>query len=81
MRIGIIGATGKVGRTFLEVLEKRNFPINNLYLYASKKSAGLKLNFKNKEKNVEKTVEKSKMRKNWKSFHVESKKGQKFSTK
>ena len=34
--VAIVGATGKVGRTFLEVLEKRNFPINNLYLYASK---------------------------------------------
>lgn len=47
--VAIVGATGKVGRTFIEVLEKRNFPINNLYLYASKKSAGLKLKFKNQE--------------------------------
>lgn len=45
--VAIVGATGKVGRTFIEVLEKRNFPINKLYLYASKKSAGLKLKFKN----------------------------------
>lgn len=47
--VAIVGATGKVGRTFIDVLEKRNFPINNLYLYASKKSAGLKLKFKNQE--------------------------------
>lgn len=47
--VAIVGATGKVGRTFLEILEKRNFPIKNLYLYASKKSAGSKLNFKNQE--------------------------------
>ena len=47
--VAIVGATGKVGRTFLKVLEKRNFPIDNLYLYASKKSAGSKLTFKNKE--------------------------------
>lgn len=47
--VAIVGATGKVGRTFIEVLEKRNFPIKNLYLYASKKSAGLKLKFKNQE--------------------------------
>ena len=50
--VAIVGATGKVGRTFLEVLEKRNFPINNLYLYASKKSAGSKLLFNNKEYEV-----------------------------
>lgn len=55
--VTIVGATGKVGRTFLEVLEKRNFPINNLYLYASKKSAGLKLNFKNKEFEVIELIE------------------------
>src|SRR5699024_5178721 len=53
----IVGATGKVGRTLLEVLEKRNFLINNLYLYASKKSAGLKLNFKNKEFEVIELIE------------------------
>ncbi len=47
--VAVVGATGKVGRTFLEVLEKRNFPIKNIYLYASKKSAGLKLKFKNEE--------------------------------
>lgn len=57
--VAIVGATGKVGRTFLEVLEKRNFPINNLYLYASKKSAGLKLNFKNKEFEVIELIEKN----------------------
>lgn len=55
--VAIVGATGKVGRTFLEVLEKRNLPINNLYLYASKKSAGLKLNFKNKEFEVIELIE------------------------
>lgn len=47
--VAVVGATGKVGRTFLEVLEKRNFPIKNIYLYASKKSAGLKFKFKNEE--------------------------------
>ncbi len=46
--VAVVGATGKVGRTFLKVLEERNFPIDNLYLYASKKSAGDKLKFKDK---------------------------------
>lgn len=46
--VAVVGATGKVGRTFLKVLEERSFPISNLYLYASKKSAGSKLKFKDK---------------------------------
>ena len=50
--VAIVGATGKVGRTFLEVIRKRNFPINKMYLYASKKSAGTKLNFNNNELEV-----------------------------
>jgi len=51
--IAIIGATGLVGRTMLKVLEERNFPINNLKLFASRKSAGKKLNFAGKEYTVE----------------------------
>ena len=39
--IAIVGATGNVGRKLLEILEERNFPIKNLYLFASKKSACL----------------------------------------
>ena len=35
MNIAIVGATGNVGRKTLEVLEKKNFSINNLYLIAS----------------------------------------------
>lgn len=57
--IGIIGATGMVGRTFLKVLEERNFPIDNLYLFSSKKSAGSKVMFKNKEYIVEELKEDS----------------------
>ena len=53
MNIGIVGATGNVGRKIIEVLEKKNFSINNLYCIASKKSAGSKLNFKGKEILVE----------------------------
>ena len=56
MNIAIVGATGNVGRKILEVLEKKNFPIDNLYFVASSKSAGSKLKFKGKEievKNLE----------------------------
>lgn len=51
--LAILGATGNVGRKFLEVLEQRNFPINNLKLLASEKSARKKIRFKEKEYTVE----------------------------
>tara|TARA_B100000287_G_C20585406_1_gene762052 strand:+ start:22 stop:1032 length:1011 start_codon:yes stop_codon:yes gene_type:complete len=49
MNIAIVGATGNVGRKIIEVLEKKNFPITELFLIASSKSAGKKINFNNKE--------------------------------
>ena len=49
MNIAIVGATGNVGRKTLEVLEKKEFSIDNLYLVASSKSAGKKINFRGKE--------------------------------
>ncbi len=48
MNIAIVGATGNVGRKLLEVIEKLNFKFNELYLIASDKSIGKKINFKNK---------------------------------
>jgi Aspartate-semialdehyde dehydrogenase len=53
MNLAIVGATGNVGRKILEVLEKRNFSIDSLYLVASSRSAGSKLKFKGKEIEVE----------------------------
>ena len=53
MNITIVGSTGNVGRKIIEVLEKKNFPVDNLYLVASSKSAGSKLRFKGKEIEVE----------------------------
>lgn len=47
--IAVVGATGLVGSTMLKVLEEKNIPINNLYLYASKNSKGKKVNFCGKE--------------------------------
>ncbi len=46
MNIAIVGATGNVGRKTLEVLEKKELSIDNLYLVASSKSAGKKISFK-----------------------------------
>ena len=53
MDVAIVGATGNVGRKIIEVLEKKNFCIDKLFLVASSKSAGAKLKFNNKDLNVE----------------------------
>ena len=53
MNLAIIGATGNVGRKTIEVLEKSSIEIKNLFLVASKKSAGKKLIFKGQELIVE----------------------------
>ena len=52
MNIAIVGATGNVGRKIIEVLEKKELDIDNLYLLASARSAGLKINFNGKEHEV-----------------------------
>ena len=44
MNIAIVGATGNVGRKTLEILEKKEISIDNLYLVASPKSVGKKIN-------------------------------------
>ena len=53
MNLAVIGATGNVGRKIIEVLEKSSIEVKNLFLVASKKSAGKKLYFKKKEIIVE----------------------------
>ncbi|KPU27756.1 aspartate-semialdehyde dehydrogenase [Caloranaerobacter sp. TR13] len=53
LNIAIVGATGMVGRTFIKILEERNFPVKNLYLFASSKSKGTKLKFRDKEYTVQ----------------------------
>ena len=52
MNIAIVGATGNVGRKIIEVLENKNFLISELFLVASAKSVGKKINFKKKELTV-----------------------------
>ncbi|RKD32435.1 aspartate-semialdehyde dehydrogenase [Thermohalobacter berrensis] len=59
VNLAIVGATGMVGRTFLKILEERNFPINQLYLFASAKSKGKKVEFRGKEYTVEELTEES----------------------
>ena len=53
MNIAIVGATGNVGRKIIEVLEKKDFPVNNIHFVASSKNAGKKLKFKGKDIVVE----------------------------
>ena len=52
MNIAIVGATGNVGRKLIEVLEKKNFKIDELFLVASSKSEGKKIYFNGKEYSV-----------------------------
>ncbi|KAA0258129.1 aspartate-semialdehyde dehydrogenase [Deferribacter autotrophicus] len=51
--VAIVGATGAVGQVFLDILAERDFPINELRLLASKRSAGKKIKFKDTEYTVE----------------------------
>lgn len=48
-KLALVGATGVVGRTALEVLKEFNLPIEKYAFFASKKSAGKKINFQNQE--------------------------------
>ena len=52
MNICIVGATGNVGRKILDVLDKKNFSFDQLYLLASEKSVGKKILFKKREYTV-----------------------------
>jgi aspartate-semialdehyde dehydrogenase len=53
MKIGIVGASGAVGQELLRVLEKRSFPVSELRLYASTRSAGQSLKFCGREVSIE----------------------------
>ena len=57
--IAVVGATGMVGRTFLKVLEEKNLPAANYYLFSSARSAGSKIQFMGKEYTVEELTETS----------------------
>ena len=48
MKIAVVGATGMVGKTMLQVLEERNFPVTELIPVASEKSKGKTVTFNNK---------------------------------
>ena len=50
--VAVVGATGAVGEVMISILEARNFPVRNLYLLASSRSAGKTLAFKGKSISV-----------------------------
>jgi len=49
MKVAIVGASGAVGQEFLRVLEQRNFPLDELVLFGSERSAGCKYKFKGQD--------------------------------
>ena len=52
MKVAIVGASGAVGQEFIRVLEERDFPLDELVLFGSERSAGRKYSFKGKELTV-----------------------------
>ncbi|WP_315340381.1 aspartate-semialdehyde dehydrogenase [Hoylesella oralis] len=49
MKVAIVGASGAVGQEFLRILSERNFPLDELVLFGSERSAGRKYNFRGKD--------------------------------
>jgi aspartate-semialdehyde dehydrogenase len=57
--IAIVGATGMVGETFIALLEEYDFPIQNIYFFASARSAGKTVTFRNESYLIEELNEQS----------------------
>ena len=51
-RVAIVGATGLVGEALLQILQERSFPISELILLASERSAGQKIEFNGQDHEV-----------------------------
>lgn len=51
--VAVVGATGAVGETMLSILEQRDFPVGEVYALASSRSAGKRIQFKDKQLTVE----------------------------
>ena len=56
-KVGILGATGAVGREMMKILLEREFPISELHLYASKRSAGKVVEWNGKPIQIEEACE------------------------
>lgn len=55
--VAVVGATGAVGNEMISILEERNFPLSELKLFASERSEGKHLKYKNSEIKVERLTE------------------------
>ena len=55
--VAVVGATGAVGETMMEILEQRDFPVNKIYPLASERSAGKQLRFKGKQVSIQNLAE------------------------
>jgi len=64
MKVAIVGATGVVGSVLLDLLEKRNFPLNEIIPVASEKSVGNKISFKGQEYSIVSLTDAVKMKPN-----------------
>lgn len=51
--VAVVGATGAVGREMVEVLEERKFPVGELHLFASERSAGERIAFQGEDRPVQ----------------------------
>ena len=52
MKVAIVGASGAVGQEFLRILQEREFPVDELYLFGSQRSAGTQYEFRGKKYTV-----------------------------
>ncbi len=57
--VAVVGATGAVGQEFIKVLERRNFPADNIKFLASARSAGKEIRFRGTAYTIEELTEKS----------------------
>lgn len=57
--VAVVGASGVVGRKMLQVLEERQFPVGQLSLFSSARSAGKQLSFKGKDYTIQELTEES----------------------
>src|ERR1044072_7997734 len=53
LSVGVVGAPGMVGRAFIKILEERRFPVEELRLFASQDSKGIKLGFRGRQIEVQ----------------------------
>ena len=53
MNIGVVGATGMVGEVFMNIIEKRGFPLTKLKPFASERSEGTKIKVNGRDWPVE----------------------------